>query len=42
MTEMTEKEDPELISSLSISKIIPICRVTIYENNLWSSRKDFP
>ena len=31
MAEMKEKEDPELISSVRISKIITICRVTIYE-----------
>ena len=42
MAKMMEKEDPEITSSQGHTKITTTYRATIYENNLKTSRKDFP
>ena len=38
---MAEQEDPKLNSSHRHTKITTIYRVTIYENDLKTNRKDF-
>ena len=39
---MGELEDPELTSSSGHTRITTVYRITIYETDLETSRKDFP
>ena len=42
VAKMVEEEDPELTSFHGHTQIVTLYRATIYENNLKTSRKDFP
>ena len=42
MAKMVEEEDPELTSFHGHTQIVTLYRATVYENNLKTSRKDFP